>query len=746
MVSVLAKLAALVAIGLLFALDPGGAIADSGFPDYRHMDWKQLTAWGFRIVGVGIALLLALWLWIRYHPRRGPGPRAPADFTIGQRPGLPAAAVSVLEEREVSGRTLLAAMVEMCQRGTLGIECVATGSGFLYGLSQQGPAQFEWERLIGNVLPPRPATIQALHERLKENENAIGDRLGEYLQHRGLFRDNPIRARREHYTDGVGRSILVGVLMGVGGGLWLDLWVSQWWANSLAGAFIGVIYWLIASPADAGMLPPTEAGALEISQLNGLKASLTGPDPAGGRVGGESMLAYAIALDAAQPWLDYLLPAPPWFGAGEAAPMRASELDVAFYEFMGSPAWGLAGRSDGAVPKAEAQETDRFQSVPVYTGQDEGTAQSRGDRGTTYGSPETGAADPEPEADNRGSPLVYQAYQPAEWVEEPTQGRGCLGRFLLAGRLLALGVVVLLVVVAVVVVTNLVSPAVEPCPADSPPIMHHGQLLTLLDLMVDECVSVAGEAASREDGQLLVVVDRGDYLQPVRVIVPPEALEPVAVGGPVRVAGRIQEARGRRIRGVPRDGPRLVGKLPREPFGGLLRPLVVRLTPKTRIFRRRGGGVMPCRIAAEGRVENVSGPPFSTTRASGPTQRWWLGGGGSASSAAIADTTSATSATAVRTGDVVLDIGASQKFPGVGAKETAVCGNAASFSSDKPGRQSSEIIDPLFRCVQGYGVGQQRVGFDRVKGWPNPLDGERLGEGEPPADFHGPHRGGDQSP
>ena len=72
--SVLATLAALVVIGLLFALDPGGAIAESGFPDYREMDWTQLTAWGFRTIGVGVGLLLflVLWLWPKYRPPQGP--------------------------------------------------------------------------------------------------------------------------------------------------------------------------------------------------------------------------------------------------------------------------------------------------------------------------------------------------------------------------------------------------------------------------------------------------------------------------------------------------------------------------------------------------------------------------------------------------------------------------------------------------------------------------------------------------
>ena len=89
--------------------------------------------------------------------------------------------------------------------------------------------------------------------------------------------------------------------MGVGSGLWLALWLTQWWANSLVGAVVGCIYWFIAVPMHTGMLPPTEAGAYEIGQLTALKESLTGPDPATGRGEPDPMLAYAIALDAAQP-------------------------------------------------------------------------------------------------------------------------------------------------------------------------------------------------------------------------------------------------------------------------------------------------------------------------------------------------------------------------------------------------------------------------------------------------------------
>ena len=266
MVSVLATLAALAVIGLLFALDPGGAIDQSGFPDFRDMGWKQQMVWGFRLIGVGVALLLVLVLWLKYRPWRrikDPDSLAPATMESGV---LPAAAVSVLEDRVVSDRTLLASIVEMCQCGTLQFECVGTGSGYRYRLSQQGPPQFDWERLICDSLPSQPTTVQALHDGIGEYKDAIGDQLGECLEGRGLFHGNSMRVMREEFGDGAGWAALAGVLMGVGCGLWLALWLSQWWANSLVGAAIGFIYWMIATPMHTGMLPPTQAGADEISQ------------------------------------------------------------------------------------------------------------------------------------------------------------------------------------------------------------------------------------------------------------------------------------------------------------------------------------------------------------------------------------------------------------------------------------------------------------------------------------------------
>ena len=486
------------------------------------------------------------WQEIKYPGLLEPVTRQPSE--------LPAAAVSVLEDRMVSDRTLLAAIVEMCQRGTLQLECIGTGSIYKYRLSKQDPAQFDWEQLICNRSPASPTTVQELHDGISEREDVIGYQLGKYLQDRGLFDDNPMRVMRDHGGDGFGLGVLAAALMGVGSGLWLALWLPQWWANSLVGAFIGCIYWLIATP-NTGMLSPTEAGAYEIGQWLGLKESLSGPDREDGRDGPDSMLAYAIALDAAQLWLDVSVPAPSWFGSGEAASLSASDLDVAYHGFMSAPAWGLAGRSNDAAEAAAGPHNEAEQELlqevsrlaPLHTEQAEGTANSQGGGGTVYERPQTEGVTPgteargETAADPPSSPLDYRKYRSPGQVEEPKGGRGWGGCFMWVVRLLGIGALVVAVVVAGVVGLNLVSPAVDPCPADSPTIPPPGQLLVLLDLFLDECVSVAGEVVSHDVGELVVEMDRGEYVQRVRVRGPADVFERVSVGERVQVAGRVGE-------------------------------------------------------------------------------------------------------------------------------------------------------------------------------------------------------------
>ncbi len=143
--------------------------------------------------------------------------------------------------------------------------------------------------------------------------------------------------------------------MGVGSGLWLALWLSQWWANALGGAFIGFMYMLFAPSVQTGMVPPTQRGAHEKGQWLGWKKSLAGSDSPSPRDQPDSMLAYAVGLNVAQPWLDVSVSAPLWFGSGQASSLRGPDLDAAYHGFMHSVEWYLSGRSD----KPESTDAER---------------------------------------------------------------------------------------------------------------------------------------------------------------------------------------------------------------------------------------------------------------------------------------------------------------------------------------------------------------------------------------------------
>ena len=114
----------------------------------------------------------------------------------------------MLESRQVNDRTLLASVIEMCQRGMLEIMPVRRarrGGGYAYKLTARESPNFDWERLVCDRLPTGPVTVERMGERLEEQKEAVGDGLGEYLQYQGLFSDNPIRVMREHHVRGARR-------------------------------------------------------------------------------------------------------------------------------------------------------------------------------------------------------------------------------------------------------------------------------------------------------------------------------------------------------------------------------------------------------------------------------------------------------------------------------------------------------------------------------------------------------------
>ncbi len=545
MVSLLTAIAVLAAIGLLFALDPGGAIAESGFPEFREMDLVQLTAWGFRTIGVVVAQLLifVLWLWPKYRDPQATETQGRPWYPGTPPPdSLPAAAVSALEGRMIWNPTLLASIIEMCQRGTLRIEAVGTKVGFLYRLSRQGPTQYEWERTICNSLPSRPTTVDALDEAIDKNEDAIGDQIGDYLQQRGLFHDNPVRVRRENSGDGVGWTTLPLVLMGVGSGFWAALWLDQWWASALIGAFACLAYtfplWTdLALTVRTGMLTPTQRGAHEIGQWLGLKEFLAGSAATGPRDQSDPMLPYAVAINVAQPWLDVAAPPPPWFGSSEDSYLRDADLDVAYRGFIHAPEWWLTGRSDEAA-KAAAQwgyevelESLDLESPDTGKAARRETAEEIVETASkleAQGSP--------PAATAETVSAAYRTHRFEGAVEEEKGGgrlRGCL---LWVVSLLAIGALVLVVLFSL----DVVSPRVKPCSLGSPGIPPPGPLSAAGDLFHDECVRVSGTVVYQDVDELLVEIDRGDYVQQVIVRVPTGIFEAISPGGVVTMAGRLK--------------------------------------------------------------------------------------------------------------------------------------------------------------------------------------------------------------
>ena len=141
------------------------------------------------------------------------------------------------------------------------------------------------------------------------------------------------------------------------------------------------------------------------------------------------------------------------------------------------------------------------------------------------------------------SALLYSPLYLVRWlwrrraqVEKPERGRG-RGCLMWVVYLLGIGALGLVVLVGI----NLTSPAVDPCPTNSPDIPPPGPMLAVLDVFLDECVSVDGDVVSRAAGELVVEIDRGEYVQHVRVRGPAEVFEQVPLPGRVRAAGRIRE-------------------------------------------------------------------------------------------------------------------------------------------------------------------------------------------------------------
>ena len=312
----------------------------------REVFW----VWAGRVMFIVLVFLLALALWrsfrawprVSYPELAGPVTQPPSD--------LSAAAVSVLESREVTPRTLLAIMVEMCRKGALQIAVIGDGDSpsqnwkgdYYYWLSCHGHPQFEWERLLFDAISDRAVKANYLPGLLRRNSDSIGDYLDKYLWSRGIFDGDPIKAHRK-YRQWWFRALLgaMTVMAGIGFALWLGLWLPAW-PGILAGAgCTALLYWLMRGFVRFGRIPPTEAGVHEISQWRALRKSLVQPASPHDSPHPESLLPHAIALNARHDWIVRHPTPPSWFNALRSTDRRGPEHVNAYRSFLLDKGWGI---------------------------------------------------------------------------------------------------------------------------------------------------------------------------------------------------------------------------------------------------------------------------------------------------------------------------------------------------------------------------------------------------------------------
>ena len=337
------------------SVQPGISIPEQG--------WLQWILWVFRVPGMVIALAVVPLLWLRVLV----GQRfrvSSSDPPITQPPSdLPAATVSVLEAREATPRTLLTSILEMCQRGTLQISGVrgecdgregSDGEGkYVYRLVPTDDPAWEWESTLCTVIPGGNVTVGELSRRLELKSSVIGEQLGEFLRHRGLFDKNPITARKLVWTERM--EWLSATLMAIGFVAWAVVLGGAWWAKIPLIMVLGAVYWIAWAMARTKLerlskAPPSDAGVDEIGRWMRLKRHLRSLTRANDSDRTDQLLPYAIALNATEPWLNDELDAPPWFGVTGVASVGELTRDrrEAYHGFMSAEMWGLSGRSKRA--------------------------------------------------------------------------------------------------------------------------------------------------------------------------------------------------------------------------------------------------------------------------------------------------------------------------------------------------------------------------------------------------------------
>ena len=236
--------------------------------------WLGWIGWALRSVGLVIGLLIVLIppFWaskeLRYDDELYF--KAPSISNSEPPSDLPAAVVSVLEDREVTVRTVRTILFEMCQSGVLRITFEVRGSR--YGSSREREYDVKWSLGSRSKLDWE----NTVYESMNRNEfdpnsdqfkRTVGRQLGEYLQNRGLFDGNPMSVAWWVYTLwGMGTALFAGALIG-----WMAVADIHWFFGIVIIVYLIPIFiiglWLSGeSVMRSSKIGPTEGGSQEISR------------------------------------------------------------------------------------------------------------------------------------------------------------------------------------------------------------------------------------------------------------------------------------------------------------------------------------------------------------------------------------------------------------------------------------------------------------------------------------------------
>ena len=238
--------------------------------------WLGWIGWAFRSVGLVIGLLIVLILpfWAskarRYDDNDESYFKALSISNSEPPSDLPAAAVSVLEDREVTVRTVRTILLEMCQSEVLRITFEVKRSR--YGSKRESEYDVKWSLGSRSKLDWE----NTVYESMKGNEfypysdqfkKTVGRQLSEHLQDRRLFDGNPMSVARWVYMLwGMGTVLFAGALIG-----WMAVADIRWFvgvANIVYLLPIYIIGLLLSSGSvmRSSKIGPTEEGSQEISR------------------------------------------------------------------------------------------------------------------------------------------------------------------------------------------------------------------------------------------------------------------------------------------------------------------------------------------------------------------------------------------------------------------------------------------------------------------------------------------------